>query len=85
MSSIGHNVGLDIHEMPGISIDNHEPLRSNTVIAIETFVWHSGRSPYWGCSGKHGLEDVVLATETGHEVLTAESLISHDLWVMTES
>jgi len=84
-SSIGHNVGLDIHEMPGISIDNHEPLRPNMVMSLEPFVWHGGEFPYWECSGKYGLEDVVLVTKTGHEVMTPESLISHDLWVVTES
>ena len=84
-SSIGHNVGLEIHEMPGISINNDAPLRPNMVIAVEPFVWHGGRFPYWDCTGKYGLEDVVLVTETGHEVLTSESLISHDLWVAAES
>ena len=71
--------------MPGISIDNHEPLCPNMAIAIEPFVWHGGRFPYSECSGKYGLEDVVLVTETGHEVLTPESLISHDLWVVAEN
>jgi len=81
-SSIGHSVGLDIHEMPGISIDNHEPLRPNMVVAVEPFVWHGGCFPYWECSGKYGLEDMVLITEKGHEVLTPQTLIGHDLWVV---
>jgi Xaa-Pro aminopeptidase len=84
-TSIGHNVGLEVHEMPGISINNHAPLKPNMVVAIEPFVWHGGHVPYWECTGKYGLEDIVLVTETGHEVLTSESLISHDLWVAAQS
>lgn len=84
-SSIGHSVGLEIHEMPGVSINNHRPLQAHMVLAIEPFVWHGGCFPYWDCSGKYGLEDVVWVTETGHEVLTAESMISHDLWIAAES
>ena len=32
-------------------------------------------------SNKYGLEDVVLVTETGHEILTPESIVSRDIWV----
>jgi len=81
-SSVGHNVGLDIHEMPGISIDNHAPLQPAMVIAVEPFVWHGGGYPFWECSGKYGLEDVLLVTENGHEMLTSEALINHDLWIV---
>lgn len=85
-SSIGHNVGLDIHEMPGISIDNDDSLRPNMVLAVEPWIWHgpSGHFPYWECTEKYGLEDIVLITENGHEILTPDSLVGRDLWVVSE-
>jgi len=80
-SGIGHGLGLDIHEQPGLSIGNATRLRPGMVVAIEPFFWHDGRYPLWEAAGKYGCEDVVLVTGTGHEVLTPDSLISRDLWV----
>jgi Xaa-Pro aminopeptidase len=80
--AIGHGVGLDIHERPGLAYHSREPLRANMVVSIEPFVTLGGVSPFWEAKGKFGLEDSVLITETGHEVLTAESIISHDLMVV---
>ena len=80
-SSIGHNVGLDVHEMPGISIDNETVLEPNMVLAIEPFFWHDGKYPLWEVSNKYGCEDLVLVTESGYEILTPESIISRDIWV----
>ena len=51
------------------------------VLAIEPFFYHDGRYPLWEVAGKYGSEDVVLVTESGHEVLTPDALISRDLWV----
>jgi Xaa-Pro aminopeptidase len=80
-SSIGHNVGLDIHEMPGISIDNEQPLAPNMVLAVEPFLYHAGRYPLWEVTNKYGVEDMVLVTDRGGEVLTPDALISRDIWV----
>ncbi len=80
-SSIGHNVGLDIHEMPGISVNGKEVFQPGQVVSIEPFFWHEGRYPIWEVPNKYGLEDMVLVTETGHEVLSPDSLISRDIWV----
>jgi len=80
-SSIGHNLGLDIHEMPGISIHNQQKLQSNMVISVEPFFYHQGRYPLWEVRNKYGLEDVVLVTEEGCEILTPESIISRDIWI----
>jgi Xaa-Pro aminopeptidase len=80
-SSIGHNVGLDIHEMPGISINSEEVFQPGQVVSIEPFFWHDGRYPIWEAPNKYGLEDMVLVTETAHEVLSPDSLISRDIWV----
>lgn len=80
-SSIGHNIGLDIHEMPGISIDSETLLQPNMVLAIEPFFYHNGGYPLWEVTNKYGLEDDVLVTPTGHESLTPDSLIDRDIWI----
>lgn len=80
-SSIGHNVGLDIHEMPGISAQNHAPLQPGMVIALEPFISHGGVTPFWNAHAKYGLEDMVLVTEDGCEVLTKPEWIGRELWV----
>lgn len=80
--AIGHGVGLDLHERPGLAMHNHEPLEANMVVSIEPFITLDGVFPFWDAKGKFGLEDSVLITEDGHEVLTRESIISHDLMVV---
>ena len=81
MSAIGHNVGLDIHEMPGISGSTDEVLQPNQVICIEPYFFHDGRFPISEVKNKYGLEDMVLVTDTGHEVLSPDSMLSRDIWV----
>ena len=51
------------------------------LLCIEPFFYHRGGYPLWEVSNKYGLEDVVLVTETGPEILTPESIISRDIWV----
>ena len=80
-SGIGHGLGLDIHELPGLSIDSDVALQPGMVVAVEPFFYHGGRYPLWEVAGKYGLEDVVLVTQSGHEVLTPDSLISREIWV----
>ena len=59
---LGHATGLDIHDVPDFWNDR-SPLQAGEVITIE---------PCLGIPGKVGtrIEDVVLVTEDGHEVLT---------------
>ena len=75
-------VGLDIHERPGLAFHNHVPLEANMVLSIEPFITLDGVFPFWEARGKFGLEASVLITDDGHEILTAESIISHDLMVV---
>ena len=80
-TSIGHNIGLDLHEMPGIAKDNAAVLQPNQVICVEPFFFHDGGFPVWTVPNKYGCEDQVLVTETGHEVLSSDDLVSRDIWV----
>jgi Xaa-Pro aminopeptidase len=80
--TIGHGVGLDVHERPGLAFHNHVPLETNMVVSIEPFITLDGVYPFWEAKGKFGLEDSVLITPDGNEVMTSESIISHDLMVV---
>jgi Xaa-Pro aminopeptidase len=62
--SLGHGVGLDIHEMPRISQKSGAILAENMVFTVEPGVYFPGR---YGIR----LEEMVLVTKTGCEVLSA--------------
>jgi Xaa-Pro aminopeptidase len=79
--AIGHGVGLDVHERPGLALHNDVPLEAGMVLSIEPFVSLGGVTPFHRAAGKFGLEDSVLITEDGHEILTSEAIIPHDLFI----
>jgi Xaa-Pro aminopeptidase len=61
--STGHGVGLEIHEAPRVADGQTEILRPGMVITMEPGVYVPGK---WGVR----IEDMVVVTERGCEVLT---------------
>jgi Xaa-Pro aminopeptidase len=61
--SLGHGVGLEVHEDPGMGQAGRSPLVAGDVVAIEPGLWDRN-------VGMLGSEDLVLVTQDGHEVLT---------------
>jgi Xaa-Pro aminopeptidase len=61
--SLGHGVGLEVHEAPSLGLAGHDPLVVGDVVAIEPGLWDKR-------AGGVIFEDLVLVTETGGEVLT---------------
>ncbi len=65
--SIGHGVGIDIHERPFISANCNEieVAEPGMVFTVEPGLYFPGK---WGMR----IEDMVLVTESGNEVLTSK-------------
>ena len=63
MFSLGHGVGLAIHEAPAIGMTGRDELVAGDVVAIEPGVRQSG-------IGEVRFEDLLLVTDDGSETLT---------------
>jgi Xaa-Pro aminopeptidase len=61
--SLGHGVGLSVHEAPGLGPTGRDELVAGDVVAIEPGLTVAG-------IGEVRLEDLVLVTENGAETLT---------------
>jgi Xaa-Pro aminopeptidase len=61
---LGHGIGLQVHESTRLGPNQQEPLQAGMVITIEPGIYFPG----WGGIR---LEDDVLVTRSGHEVLSS--------------
>jgi Xaa-Pro aminopeptidase len=61
--SLGHGVGLEVHEAPALGLGGHDPLVAGDVIAIEPGLWDRR-------IGGVRFEDLLLVTDDGCETLT---------------
>jgi Xaa-Pro aminopeptidase len=61
---LGHGVGLEVHEEPGLGLAQGSPLVAGDVITVEPGLYRPG---FGGCR----LEDLLLVTEDGAENLTS--------------
>ncbi len=70
--SLGHGVGIDIHELPNLSPRNGAPLEPGNVVTVEPGVYLPGNL---GCR----LEDFGVITNDGFEVFTQST---HELVII---
>lgn len=61
--SLGHSVGLYIHEAPNLSPKNKNPLKENTVITVEPGVYLEGNTGV-------RIEDLTVVKKDGCEILS---------------
>ncbi len=61
--SLGHGVGLEVHEGPTLSMRSESELKAGNVVSVEPGVYVPGR---FGVR----IEDLVAATDTGADVFT---------------
>ncbi len=67
----GHGVGMEVHEGPRIAAESKDVLEPGMVFTVEPGIYIPGRPAGAGWGGVR-IEDMVLITESGHEVLTSE-------------
>ncbi len=60
---LGHGVGLEVHEAPGMGIASKDTLEAGDVVTVEPGLYRPGTG---GCR----LEDLVLVTDDGYENMT---------------
>ena len=70
--SLGHGVGLDIHEEPLLAARNKDPLEEGNVVTVEPGAYYQGE---FGIR----IEDLGIITHDGFEVFTGSS---HDMVII---
>ena len=81
LRAIGHSIGLNIHEHPGLSYQSPLELKANMAFAVEPFITLNGHIPFQEAPEKYGLEDNVIVTPEGIEMMTREEYVTHELWI----
>lgn len=71
---LGHGIGLDIHEGPRLTSKNQQELEPGMVVTVEPGIYLPG-------FGGVRIEDDVLVTKGGHEVLTAVPKNIEDIYI----
>ncbi|MCH2115540.1 MAG: Xaa-Pro peptidase family protein [Pirellulales bacterium] len=61
---LGHGIGLDVHEAPRMSQGQKTPLAAGMIVTVEPGIYLPG----WGGIR---IEDDILVTRSGHEILTS--------------
>lgn len=75
LERVGHGVGLDIHEPPSIAKGNEALIEANMILTVEPVFWDLPDHKI----GNFAIEEDVLVTDTGHEVLSS---FSNELYIV---
>jgi Xaa-Pro dipeptidase len=66
LERVGHGVGMDVHEPPSIAKGSQTVVQKNMVLTVEPIFWDRPDHKI----GNFAIEDVVLVTDNGHEILS---------------
>ncbi len=66
LERVGHGLGLDVHEPPSIAKGSNVIVQPNMVLTVEPIFWDRPDHVV----GNFAIEDIMVVTETGHEVIS---------------